>query len=336
MSFDYALLNPQPGRPRPILLDTDLGPDADDAGAVAMLHALADQGQVELPGMLCNTTCEWVAPCLAAINAWHGRAAIPVGTLMGPGHSGTKPHWSGTVFNQHIAERWPHAFRDGRRPEDARALYRRLLAAAKDRSVVIVSIGSLTNLRDLLVSGPDAASPRDGAALVAQKVRFLTVMGGAYPRGDRECNFEYDVPATQAVALHWPTPIVFCGFEVGETVLTGPRLRVETPPENPVRVAYELWDRHFVPRWAPEFDTAAAIWPHCSHDQAAALFAATGPGDLWRLETRGTNYVFADGSNEWRPGPARSHAYLVKAAPDQAIAGAIEALMVAPPRRLRA
>src|SRR5947209_15747718 len=153
------MLNREPGRPRPIILDTDLGPDADDAGAVAMLHALADRGQVELPGMLCNTTCEWVAPCLAAINAYYGRAEIPIGTLRGPGHSGTKPDWSGTVFNRYLAERWPHPLKDRSRVEDARALYRRLLAAAAERSVVIVCIGSLTNLRDLLVSGSDAACP---------------------------------------------------------------------------------------------------------------------------------------------------------------------------------
>lgn len=297
-----------------------------------MLHALADVGRVRLLGMVCNTTCEWTAPCLAAINTYYGRADLPIGTLRGPGHSGTKPDWSGTVFNRFIAERWPHPLRDGRCSEDARVLYRRLLAGAPDGSVVIVSIGSLTNLRDLLVSGPDAASDLDGAALVARKVRLLTVMGGAYPCGFRECNFEYDVPATQTVVDHWPTQIVFCGFEVGETILTGPRLMTETPPENPVRVAYRLWDREFVDRWAPEFDTEAAIWPHCSHDQAAALFAVGSASGLWRLEANGTNHVYADGSNKWRPGPARNHAYLVKNAPDKTIARAIEDLMIAPPR----
>jgi purine nucleosidase len=315
-----------------IILDTDLGPDSDDAGTVAMLHALANQGRARLLGMACNTTCEWTAPCLAAINAYFGRPELPIGTLKGPGHNGTKPHWSGTVFNRFIAENWPHSLCEGRVPEDAQSLYRRLLAAAADHSVTIVSIGSLTNLRDLLGSGADAANPLDGAALAARKVRLLTLMGGAYPCGIRECNFEYDVPATQAVVDHWPTPIVFCGFEVGETILTGPRLLVNTPPENPVRVAYQRWDREFVPRWAPEFDIEAAIWPHCSHDQAAALFAVTGPGNLWRLETNGTNHVYADGSNEWRPGPARNHARLVKAAPDGTIARVIEDLMVAPGR----
>lgn len=334
-TFPFDLLPPQPGVPRSILLDTDMGPDADDAGAVAMLHALADQGRADLLGMACNTTCPWAAPCLAAINTYYGRPDLPIGTLKGPGHSGTKPDWSGTQFNRFIAECYPHPLKEGREAEDARVLYRRLLAAAPDRSVVIVSIGSLTNLRDLLVSPPDRWSPLEGAGLAARKVRFLVVMGGGYPRGDRECNFEYDVPATQAVVSGWPTPIVFCGFEVGAAILTGPRLWSESPADNPVRVAYQLWDRHFVSRWAPEFDTERGIFPHCSHDQAAALFAVTGPSELWRLEVEGTQHVFADGSNEWRPGPGGNHACLIPAAPAEAIAAVIETLMVAPPRHVR-
>jgi inosine-uridine nucleoside N-ribohydrolase len=333
--FTADLLTPRPGEPRPIILDTDIGPDADDAGAVAMLHALANQGRADLLGMVCNTTCEWTAPCLAAINVYDGRPDLPVGTLRGPGHSGTKPDWSGTVFNRLIAETYPHPLRDGRQAEDARVLYRRLLAPAADHSVVIVSIGSLTNIRDLLVSPADEWSNLDGVGLAARKARCLVVMGGGYPCGDRECNFEYDIPATRSVVETWPTPIVFCGFEVGETILTGPRLLTETPPDNPVRLAYQLWDRHFVPRWAPEFDTEAAIFPHCSHDQAAALFAVTGPGELWGLEVNGRQHVFDDGSNEWRPGKSGGHACLLRAAPAEIIAGIIEELMVAPPRPLQ-
>jgi inosine-uridine nucleoside N-ribohydrolase len=282
--------------------------------------------------MACNTTCEWTAPCLAAINTYYGRPDLPIGTLKGPGHSGTKPDWSGTVFNRFIAENYPHPLKGGRTAEDARDMYRRLLAAAGDRSVVIVSIGSLTNLRDLLVSAPDGWSPSAGHELVAQKVRFLVAMGGGYPRGHRECNFEYDVPATQAVVSGWPMPIVFCGFEVGESILTGPRLLTHTPPDNPVRVAYQRWDQHFVARWAPEFDTETGIYPHCSHDQAAALFAVTGPSELWCLEMHGTQHVLNDGSNEWRPGPHENQACLLRAAPAEEIAETIDALMIAPPR----
>jgi hypothetical protein len=38
------------GRTKPVALifDTDIGPDYDDVGAITMLHALADSGQVDI------------------------------------------------------------------------------------------------------------------------------------------------------------------------------------------------------------------------------------------------------------------------------------------------
>ena len=55
-------------QPVGVLLDTDLGPDADDAGALAVLHALADRGEAEILGVACGTTSPWCAPAADAIN----------------------------------------------------------------------------------------------------------------------------------------------------------------------------------------------------------------------------------------------------------------------------
>src|SRR5690606_29052446 len=38
-------------QPVRVIFDTDLGPDADDAGALALLHALADRGEAEILGV---------------------------------------------------------------------------------------------------------------------------------------------------------------------------------------------------------------------------------------------------------------------------------------------
>ena len=35
-------------QPVNLILDTDLGPDYDDVGAMALMHALADSGQVNI------------------------------------------------------------------------------------------------------------------------------------------------------------------------------------------------------------------------------------------------------------------------------------------------
>jgi hypothetical protein len=59
------------------------------------------------------------------------------------------------------------------------------LSNAAGQSVVIASIGLLTNLAALLQSPPDKYSQLNGHALVAKKVKRLAVMGGSYPTAQK-------------------------------------------------------------------------------------------------------------------------------------------------------
>lgn len=321
-------LQPAPVR---IIFDSDMGPDADDAGALALLHALADRGEAEILGTMCSTTNPWCAPCIDAINTYYGRAHLPVGTLKGPGTAGGSEEWYGDSFNGYVTGRFPNRLQHGAYAPDAVVVYRRLLAAAPDTSVTIVVVGAMTNLRDLLVSPPDSLSPLDGRALVEKKVRLLSIMGGSYPTGE-ESNFTVDGPATRQMVEEWPTPIVFSGFEIGEDLLTGARL-AETPEDNPVRAAYHMWDLYFARQFTPDFDPDSGIWPHSSFDQTAVLYAVRGARDYWTLQTEGHNFIHENGANEWRPEPDRDHAYLIERMPREELARIIEDLMAAPPRR---
>ena len=69
--------------PVSIILETDIGPDCDDAGAVALLLALAYRGECNILAMWCNSSSPWGAPCLDAINTYYGRLDIPIGTWKG-------------------------------------------------------------------------------------------------------------------------------------------------------------------------------------------------------------------------------------------------------------
>jgi hypothetical protein len=70
--------------PIKVILDTDNGTDLGDAGAVAVLHALADRGELEILGVMACTSDPYIAPCLDAYNTYYGRPNIPVGTLKDP------------------------------------------------------------------------------------------------------------------------------------------------------------------------------------------------------------------------------------------------------------
>jgi inosine-uridine nucleoside N-ribohydrolase len=41
--------------PVQLIIDTDLGFDVDDVGAIAIAHALANEGKVDILGIVCNT-----------------------------------------------------------------------------------------------------------------------------------------------------------------------------------------------------------------------------------------------------------------------------------------
>lgn len=298
--------------PVSIILDTDIEEDVDDVGTVAMLHALQTRGEARVLAMMVNTSGEWGAPALDALNTFYDRPSLPIGTL--------KPTTTGTrsVFNQTLAAQYPNDLRTGFNAPDAVVLYRQVLAREPDASVTIASVGLLTNLRNLLASPADSISPLNGRDLVARKVLQLVVMGGAYPSGS-EFNFNVDPAATAAVINNWPTRAVFSGFEVGNTVLTGSRLRYETAHTSPVRRAYTLYSGEGGNR--------------SSWDQTAAYYAVRGTAGLFAQTGAGGRNVVdgSNGSNQWVSSPGANQVYLTKTAPDSAIATAIENLMVEPP-----
>ena len=57
--------------------------------------------------------------------------------------------------------------------EEAVPVLRRTLAGAEDHTVVVSSVGFLTNMAQLLTSPPDQYSDLTGAQLVSQKVGAL-------------------------------------------------------------------------------------------------------------------------------------------------------------------
>ena len=212
-------------RPVPVVLDTDIGNDIDDALALAMLHALQSRAEARLLAVTVSKDHPLAAPYVDAINSFYGRPDVPVGAVRG----GPAPHDAAMLSVPAERRRadgspvYPRALATGADAPDATDVLRRALAGADDGSVVVVQIGFSTNLARLLASPPDAASPLGGRDLVARKVRLLSVMAGDFSPGNgnfpgdtrAEYNVETDVPAAQAVFGGWPSEVVASGFEVG-------------------------------------------------------------------------------------------------------------------------
>ena len=182
----------------------------------------------------------------------------------------------------------------------------------------MVSVGQVTNFRNLLTTGPDEHSKLTGVDLVERKVRVWVCMGGKFPEG-RGANLINDGPAAARAIADWPTPIIFSGWEIGQEILTGAGLQ-EKPKGTPVRRAYELYN---------------GLNDRQSWDQTAVLYAVRGLegglSDYWDLKTHGYLHVNQDGSNEWRTSPDKDHACLVRKMDPKKIAGVIEELMLREP-----
>ena len=313
ISTDLPTLRAQEGKksPVPILFDTDMQTDVDDVGALAALHALADRGEVEILGTMVSSGYQWSVPCVDAVNTAFGRPDLPIGTVKEGGVV------RGSKYAQQIAQEYPHDLETDEAP-DAVPLCREILAAQPDGSVVVCSVGYLTNLARLLESGPDAASELDGRELVRRKVKLWVCMGGKFPKG-LETNLRFDASASAAALDRWPTPIIFTGWEIGKDLMTGHTLKDKYSPEHIVRRAYELYlgpDKMQRESW----------------DQSAVLLAARGAAPYWHVREGGHLRVAPDGSNEWLAEPDKDHSYVVAKMPPAEVAAVIEELMTHPAR----
>lgn len=296
-----------------VIFDTYMMGDVDDVGTAAVLHALADEGEVEILACGLSGKNPWSPLCLDALNTYFGRPEIPIAIVKGPAFE-RKSKYAGT-----IAEEFPHELKSGADVPDAAGLYRKILARQPDDSMVMVSVGQLTNFRNLLKTGPDSFSGLTGTELIRQKVRAWVCMGGKFPAG-REANLIHDGPAAAYAVEHWPGQIIFSGWEIGQEIMTGAGLR-KLPKATPVRRAYQLYN---------------GLNNRQSWDQTALLYAVRGLdgglSDYWDLETKGHLHVKQDGSNEWRSRPDMDHSYLVRKMDPDKIAEVIEDMMLRQPR----
>ncbi len=300
--------------PVPILFDTDMDSDCDDAGALAMLHALADAGEVKILATVVSARHRWSAPCVEAINRYYGRPDLPIGVPRGR-DTGSK---IGSKYAQKIAEEFPGKIKSYDDAPASTEVYRRILAKLPDQGAVLVTVGDVTNVRDLLETGADAHSPLPGKELARKKIRRWICMGGRYPEHlDPKVygNFKTDPQATVAAVRDWPGTIHFCGL--GEDIKTGKGLR-ELPANNPVRRVYELYlgKAPTRPSW----------------DQTALLFAVRPDALFWKLRAIGYNHIFDNGTNQWRDEPDKDHVLIEFAhGVESKVQETIEALMVRQP-----
>ncbi len=288
----------------PIIFDADFGPMTKSTKAMAVFHALDVRGEAKLLATISDHMYPGVAQLLDVYNTYYFRPDIPIGVpkrpdpavdnqdALFPGSIISGPLVGGWV--NYLIKKYPHDLRSNEIAFEAVDVYRALLSEAEDHSITVVCSGFLTNLSNLLVSGPDEYSDLNGMELVKKKVNKLVSMAGTFINLDKlgkneKANTEYnlvmDAKASKHVFEEWPTEIVYLGFDLGKDIWTGAALlQNESIQNNPVKDALHMTSRNFgdSPSWDP----------------AAALIAVRGSEMYFDL-VPGRITVDWDGTNNW-------------------------------------
>jgi inosine-uridine nucleoside N-ribohydrolase len=297
----------------PLIFDTDMGNDVDDALALGLIHTFQRRGECRLIAVTITKDQRYAAPFVDLVNTFYGYGQIPIGVVRGGATQGEGNYLRQLACAADNAQpRYPHKLRDGSAAPEATRLLRRVLAAQADGSVAIVQVGFSTNLARLLDSKPDDISPLDGKTLVRRKVRLLSAMAGNFgpAPGDhfKEFNVATDVASAKKLFQEWPTPIVLSGFEVGNAILY-PHRSIEQDynyvPHHPLAEAYKLYMK--MPYDRPTWDLTSVLY---AVRLAKSSFGLSEPGRV---------VVGDDGVTRFQAEEGGPHRYLTVVSREQAL-----------------
>ena len=326
-----------------IIFETDMESDMDDAAALGMLHAMADNGECEILADMHNTSDTYGVGMIDVINTYYNRPDIPIGSYKGDDAYSwffSKKMFAKTIVTSSKYEN-DMVTRDDAPP--ALDVYKEVLSGMPQKSVVIVSVGWTMNLRDLI-------KDQEGFKLVKDKVKKLVLMGGSWnPQDSASRRVQMNLLGNQVikpayesgkyVVENWPTPIVFSGLVGKEKSARAGSALGNTPKDNPVREAYRIGFLYWGTNKIKNYHTA---------DLTTVLYAVRGESTYWKLHKRGTPRIILR-ADEWsRENPAENqylhwntvwdssvdseHAFLKFATEPEKIAEVIEKLMTQPPK----
>jgi hypothetical protein len=125
-------------------------------------------------------------------------------------------------------------------------------------------------------------------------------MAGAFPSGEPEYNIHVDLPASQKLFQHWPTPIVASGLEVGLSILY-PAKSIENHfnyvENHPVTEAYRNYNK--MPYDRPTWDLTSV------------LYAVRPEDGYFNLSEKGKIVVKEDRKTYLEKDPQGQHQYMI-------------------------
>jgi len=297
---------PEQGKPPVgIIFDSDIGNRIDDILALALLYGFDGKRETRVVSVsvtksnlkaaaFCEAVGRFYAGAVSGAFSAVGRT-LPVGLATDGNMPEDMPLFTVPLakVNAEGAPVYSHGIEKLNDTAEPTPLIRNAFTAQHDQNCIVVLAGPATNLVKVL----DLPGVKD---VISKKVRFLSLMGGAFPQGGPEFNIKSDVPAARKLFAEWPTPIVASGYEVGEA-LHFPASSIETDfswsPAHPVVDACRAYKP--MPYDAPTWD------------MTAVLYAVRPEANYFKLSEPGTIGVLDDGRTKFSPSPGAKHRYLI-------------------------
>jgi inosine-uridine nucleoside N-ribohydrolase len=289
-----------------LIIETDLGNDIDDALAMVLANNLSHEGYCDIIAVSINKDNSYAPIFADIINTFYEHPNISIGVVKDGFTKGDGDFIKQVSIKKEQGSYLYHRKQNQENYLDSVLLLRQVLSEAEDNSVVIVSIGLLTNLFKLLKSGPDKFSDKTGRQLIIEKVKFVSMMAGDFrpivlqnPQKEyAEWNIIKDVNSAKYVLENWPGKIVFNGKEIGWQILFPASVIMNCfgwSKSNPVVDAYKLFKP--MPYDRPCFDLVAVL---------EAVF----PGKYFESSENGIAKVEPSGVVSFVPDEKGKHHYL--------------------------
>ncbi len=268
-----------------VFLDTDLGNDCDDVGAISILANLSKLGKCNIVGITASSSRRDSLQSASVLCNYYG-LNVPLGELKDKGLAEDISVYG--AYGRALNAVYNNPYRDNA-GEDAVKVMRRVLAGSQDLSITMVAIGYQRNIYNLLTSQPDEISPLTGVQLFNKKVLEFIAMAGNFTydgdiikKGDMvEWNVMMDVSSAKYVLQNVTCPVVFVPFEVGKSVYTGKNFMKDLG--LPTGLAYAVNCGGLRPSWDP----------------ITALFSVFGENDYWLLSNAGRIVIDDNGYTDF-------------------------------------
>ena len=230
-------VGPLPADGTPIIIfDTDMGPDIDDALALAMLHEYANRGMAKIAAVTMSRNSDWGVKYISLLNTYYGRGAqIPIGAFKGStGVDRDEEYW----YSRKVVAGGQHPYDQSINMANVPAgheVMRAVLERAAPNSVAIVQVGFSTNTAELLRRYPD---------LVREKAPLLSIMAGQDgQRKDADFNTKFAVADAQKVWADWPHKVIQSEQRLGGNLLYPyEEITGRLGSNHPIRQSYEARD----------------------------------------------------------------------------------------------